>query len=175
MELVSLLYYFQFSFCSMEKEWDLKARDVSIEVSVFAPVRNHTGSAPNQSTNHHEKNLFVRTISIRDMTVSTGLKWKDICDFTRSWIWSARKTFSHPAARIQVKSLGPYNLIARYHFTCYTSSLTLWCLEPTSPKLEQLILVWHFWAWLELKGQEKKKKRRKIISYLNFSSGSVTA
>lgn len=35
------------------------------------------------------------------------------------------KTSSHPIARIQVKYLAPYHPIAKYHFTCYTASLTL--------------------------------------------------
>lgn len=60
----------------MEKEWDLKARDVSIEISVFAPVRNHTVSAHKQSTNHHEKNLFVSTISFRSCQLPLNLHEK---------------------------------------------------------------------------------------------------
>lgn len=93
-------------------------------------MRNHNRLANNKPISHHEKNLFVSVMPLRVMPASTELKWRDLCDFTRSWTWSAKKnnqtkTSSHPIARIQVKYLAPYHPIAKYHFTCYTASLTL--------------------------------------------------
>lgn len=58
MGLIYFLYYFQFSFHSMEKEWDLKVKDVFTEINVFAPVRNDLGSVHNQSINHHKNSIF---------------------------------------------------------------------------------------------------------------------
>lgn len=161
----------------MEKKWDLKAKDVSIDISVLAPVRNHMGLTHVKSTNHHEKIFFLSTISIRVMPASPELKWRD------TWfhqIWCARKTFPHPTVGIKVKSLGLYNLIAKYHFTCSTSSLTLWCLEPTPPTTSPRTALYLFdiserGQSSKASGKKKKEKERKIISYLNFSSGSITA
>lgn len=72
--LIYFLYYFQFSFCSMEKEWDLKVKDVCTEINVFVPMRNHLGSTHSQSTSHHKKNMLVRSISIKVRPVFTYMK-----------------------------------------------------------------------------------------------------
>lgn len=88
------------------------------------------------------------------------------------------KTSSHPIARIQVKYLAPYHPIAKYHFTCYTASLTLQLaflpLHIQDVNYNSPLYLFDI-SELGWNSKARLKKKKKSISYLNFSSSSFTA
>lgn len=114
-----------------------------------------------------KRSFFVSTISFKVMSASSELKLKVLCDFTRSWIWSVTKTSFCPATGIQFLSWGPYNLIAKYHLICYTSSPTLWCLEPPPPKMSARMALYLF-DISELGWSSKARKKKKKLKEKNF-------
>lgn len=77
LEQILFFYCTQFNFCSIQKEWDQKARGYSIEISAFSKGKTHTGSIDNKSTSYHENNFFfflMAIISIRVKPASTELQ-----------------------------------------------------------------------------------------------------
>lgn len=137
----------------MQRERDKKVRGYSIEISAFSKGKTTLDQLITNLLIIMKTTFFflMAIISIRVKPASTELQWRDLN--ARSCIQSAKnnpknkqkqptpknsrkkkknnKPSSHPVARIQVKTLPPSNLIAKYHFTHYKTSLALQHLDST--------------------------------------------